>query len=425
VKSTAKHEEQSWYDRDRSTIIRGSARIPFALATASGAIITDVDGNNFIDLTSGWNVANIGWNNSAVRESVYAQLAELPFAPSWCSHWGKIRYAESLLENFDAKENFACWAGCGGSEAIEAALKIARKSTGRKVVIGFSEAYHGGTLGAMLAGGIEHFHDIGGMECSHRHIRFPYPADDNETDWIGFATKTIRAAPLPAAVLLEAVFTNPGVIVPSANFLNAIQSTAREVGALVIVDEIGTGFGRCGSMFAYTRMGLNPDIIVLGKAMTAGVVPMSAAVVRKDILAEVKGSGLDSTYGWTPLACAAAQANLSVIRCENLCERASDVGESLVARFKRDLAKTKLVSSVRGLGLEIGIEMQWKGGQIAPQQRMRELLDRLRKRGVFAESSRFTSTLMIMPPLNIDLAILENAVQIVIEEIAQIDDELP
>jgi diaminobutyrate-2-oxoglutarate transaminase len=108
-----------------------------------------------------------------------------------------------------------------------------------------------------------------------------------------------------------------------------------------------------------------------------------------------------------------------------LCERASDVGESLVARFKRDLAKTKLVSSVRGLGLEIGIEMQWKGGQIAPQQRMRELLDRLRKRGVFAESSRFTSTLMIMPPLNIDLAILENAVQIVIEEIAQIDDELP
>jgi 4-aminobutyrate aminotransferase-like enzyme len=401
-------------ERDRARICRATPRIPLVVERASGIHLFDTEGRRVLDFTSGWNVANTGWNHPAVISSVSRQLAATAFAPPWCTHPMRVAYAERLCATITG--DYRVLSLATGSEAVEAALKIARRATGRHVVLGFAEAYHGGTLGSMLAGGVAALHgkDLP-SSVEHRHV----PVMHNLADpalYLEQVCAAIIAPPAPAAVLLEPFFTNPGILYRDRTFYQTVQRAARSVGALLILDEVGTGFGRTGKMFGFQHWGLEPDLIAVAKAIASGVIPMAATILRADLAPAVAGPGFSSTFGWTPLACAAAEATLNVLEKEELCERAGERGV-FAKSFLRKHCRFQSVVDIRGEGLELGIELAGPDNETVTKTALRALTTALLRRGVFAETSSFTSTLLVMPPLTITEAELAAALEVVVEEL--------
>lgn len=408
--------------RDRGAVARPTPRIPVVAAGGRGATLIDADGRELTDLTSGWNVTNTGWNHPEVIAAVRTQAEQLAFSPPWCSHQGRVTVAERLSEAVGFQAKTLCVVS--GSEAVEAALKVARRATGRHATVAFTEAYHGGTLGAMLAGGVP---QLRGVDLPpdewHRHAPIPDMLRRGSRDYAEEARRVILADPAPAAVLLEPVFTNPGVIHGDGDFYKAIAEAAAEAGALVIMDEVGTGFGRTGQMFGFQNWPIQPDIVTVAKGLSSGVVPMAGAVMRAELADAVAGPGFSSTFGWTPLACAAAHATLDVIQREDLAGRARRLGEEALGRLRPLVEQVPHVADVRGMGLEMGIELTAPDGSPLPRPPMEHLTRRLLERGVFAEPSAYTSTLLLMPPLVIPDDQLWSALDIVAEEIAALNIE--
>lgn len=394
-------ESKKLADRDRAYVARPTTRIPVAVRGGQGAFLVDADGRKLLDLTSGWNVANTGWNHPTVTEAVVRQATQMPFSPPWCTHEGRSAVAERLSDMLGG--GYKALSGATGSEAVEAALKVARRATGRHAIVGFTEAYHGGTLGSMQAGGVPQLQgvDVPGSEY-HRHAPIPDALRANGRDYAAIMRDVLSTGPAPAAILLEPVFTNPGVIHGDRAFYEEVQRAARSVGALVIVDEVGTGFGRTGHDFGYQHWGMDPDIVVVAKALTSGAVPMAGALMKDELASSVSGPGFSSTFGWVPLACAAAMASLDVIEAEGLVARAAALGDWATSRLAALVDRYPSVAAVRGVGLEIGIEFCDAAGNPFQRPPMEELTSRLLRRGIFAEPSAYTSTLLLMPPLVIE-----------------------
>ncbi len=406
--------------RDLHWVARPSRRIPLAVAAARGAILIDADGREVIDLTSGWNVCNVGWNHPRIIEAIKRQASQLPFAPPWCTHDGRPTVAERLSNYLGG--GFAALCGSNGSEAVEAALKVARRATGRHAIVGFTEAYHGGTLGSMLAGGVPSLHGVDLPKDEwHRHAPIPDMLRPGARSYGDLAKEIILQEPLPAAVLLEPIFTNPGVLAGDEHFYKSIAEAANASGALIIIDEIGTGFGRTGSMFAFQQLPIKPDIVVVAKAISSGAVPMAGALLRSDLVKFVAGMGFSSTFGWTPLACAAAGATLDVIEEEGLAARARELGTLAAERLGPLVNEVAHVADVREHGLEIGIELVKPDGTPVSFNMIIKLARTLLGRGVFAEPSSYTSTLLIMPPLSIPREQFFHGLDIVVESIAGMD----
>jgi 4-aminobutyrate aminotransferase-like enzyme len=406
--------------RDLQWVARPTRRIPLAVAAAHGSILIDADGREVIDLTSGWNVCNIGWNHPRVVEAVKQQAAQLSFAPPWCTHDGRPGLAERLSHYLGG--NFAALCGSNGSESVEAALKVARRATKRHAVVGFTEAYHGGTLGSMMAGGVPSLHGVDLPKDEwHRHAPIPDMLRAGERNYGDIAREIILQEPQPAAVLLEPVFTNPGVLAGDDHFYKSIAETASACGALVIIDEIGTGFGRTGSMFGFQQLPIQPDIVVVAKAISSGAVPMAGALMRSELVKFVSGAGFSSTFGWTPLACAAANATLDVIEEEGLAARARELGKKASKRLGVLRDEVGHVADVREHGLEIGVELVKPDGTPVSLNTMLKLARTLLGRGIFAEPSSYTSTLLIMPPLSIPEEQFLHALDIVVDTITGMD----
>lgn len=406
--------------RDLQWVARPTRRIPLAVAAAHGSILVDADGREVIDLTSGWNVCNVGWNHPKVIEAIKQQASQLPFAPPWTTHDGRPRVAERLSHYLGG--NFAALCGSNGSESVEAALKVARKATGRHAVVGFTEAYHGGTLGSILAGGVAALHGVFLPKDEwHRHAPIPDMLRAGDRNYGDIAREIILQDPKPAAVLLEPVFTNPGVLAGDDHFYKSIAEAASACGALVIIDEIGTGFGRTGSMFGFQQFPIEPDIVVVAKAISSGAVPMAGALMRSELVKYVSGQGFSSTFGWIPLACAAANATLDVIEEEGLAARARELGAMASRRLSVLRDEVGHVADVREHGLEIGVELVKPDGAPVSLNTILKLSRTLLERGVFAEPSSYTSTLLIMPPLSIPEAQFLHALDIVAEAIADMD----
>lgn len=411
-------------DLDRRFVARPTERIPVAVAGGHGARLTDADGRHLLDLTSGWNVANTGWNHPRVVEEVCRQARQMSFAPPWTTHQGRPHIAERLSELLGG--GFTALCGATGSEAVEAALKVARRATGRHAVVGFTEAYHGGTLGAMLAGGVPQLQGVDlPADGWHRHAPIPDELRSNGRDYASLAYETITTGPPPAAILLEPIFTNPGILMGPPEFYAAIQRAAEEVGALIIMDEVGTGFGRTGRTFGFQHWPIQPDIVVVAKALSSGAVPMAGAMLRDGLADAVSGPGFSSTFGWTPLACAAANATLDIIADEDLAGRAAALGGRAMDRLKPLVEDVPHVAAVRGLGLEMGIELVGRDGSPLPRPPLELLTRRLLSRGLFAEPSAYTSTLLLMPPLVIEESDWDDALNILAEEITALDVGLP
>lgn len=361
------------------------AKRDLAIVRGQGALLYDDQGNEYIDCVGGQGSANIGHAHPAVAAAICAQAHKLVACPElfYNDRRAELMARLAKLAPPGLERMFLC---NSGTEAIEAALKFARLSTGRVGIVAAMRGFHGRTFGALSATWNKKYREgVEPLVPGFEHI--PYNNLERLEKIVGDGT---------AAVLLEVVQGEGGVHVGSEEFLRGAQALCRERGALLIIDEIQTGFGRTGKLFALEHFDLQPDMVCLAKSIGGGL-PMGAVLLGERV-GEMPTGSHGSTFGGGPLACAAALASLEVIESQGLPERAARLGANLRANLEE--IDSPLVREVRGLGLMIGIEIRQK---VAPY------LSALAERGVLALPAGLT-VLRLLPPLVIEPEQLERVV---------------
>ncbi|HET9512320.1 MAG TPA: aspartate aminotransferase family protein [Gemmatimonadales bacterium] len=377
-------------------------RRPVTLVRGEGAYLFDAEGRRYIDCSAAHGWAALGHGHPAVTAAIRDQAARLVMLTESASNDARARWFQTLVR-FLAREFppddrgplAVVTPANSGAEAIEAAIKFARYRTGRSGILAFSRAFHGRTLGALSA-----------TAPSPRRDRFgPLVPGFSHVPYDALAAAEAAVGPDTAAVIVEVIQGEAGVHEGSTSFLRGLERLCRQHGALLIIDEIQTGFGRTGAWFASSRHELAPDIVVLGKALGGGM-PMGAAVWR-----ECHGrfeAGLHgSTFAGAPLACAASVAALDALQQERLVERAARLGEWLLAELAT--IQSSQIRAIRGRGLMIGIELK---GRVAP------VLQALLERGIWGLPAGL-NVLRLLPPLIIseaDLALAVNAIREVLAD---------
>ncbi len=332
---------------------------------AEGAVITDVDGNRMVDFSSGLGCQLVGYSHPRVVEAVQAQAARFSHTDfSVVPYESYIELAERLVAKVGGDRKVALFNS--GAEAVENAVKFARSATGRPAIISFEGAFHGRTLMTMSLTSRHRPYKTGFGPFAPEIYRVPfsYPYRSHDPQRSGAeALEALRRAFITmvdpanvAAIIFEPEQGEGGFIVPAPEFLPGVQALAREHGILTIADEIQSGCGRTGRFLASEHFGLDPDIVVLGKALGAGF-PLSAVVGRREIMDAPGPSAIGGTYVGNPVACAAANAVLQIIDDEGLIERADFVGKTIRARWEELATQIPEVGEIRGLGAMIGVEM--------------------------------------------------------------------
>lgn len=355
---------------------------PFAPARGEGSVIEDVDGNRFLDLNAGIAVTSTGHCHPRVVEAVRRQAGELIHYSA--SDFYLPIYSEltaRLAEIAPMSGGVRTFLTNSGTEAVEAAIKLARHHTGRQYVIGFYGSFHGRSYGSVsltaskasyrqgfgpLLPGVLHAYYGDG-----RDIGFPpgSAADGFPTiDYLeGFLMRTVVAPTEVAAIVVEPVLGEGGYIVPPEGWLAALRDLCDRHGILLVCDEVQSGMGRTGTMWAVEQMGVEPDVLLAGKGIASGM-PLGAMIAREDRMTWSKGTH-GSTYGGNPLSCAAALATLDVIRDEHLLENADKVGTVMLQGLRDLQARRPEIREVRGLALMIGVELPDHDASAAVERR--------------------------------------------------------
>ena len=355
------------------------------IVRGAGARVWDADGRQYIDCVAGHGVAIVGHCNPAVVEAIRAQAERLITCPEIFYNDRRAELLSRLAEVAPQglSRAFLC---NSGAEAVEGAIKFARLATGRPGIVATMRGFHGRTLGALSATWDEKYRQpFQPLLPGFSHV--PFDNLDKMAQAVSDQT---------AAVLVEVVQGEGGVRPASPGYLSGLEDICRARGALLIVDEVQTGLGRTGRMFACEHHGVAPDIMCLGKGIAGGV-PMGAVLLGERIPQGPQGVH-GSTFGGNPLACAAAVAALDYVRQASLPARAARLGDWLLAAL-RSLASPR-VREVRGLGLMVGIELR---------EKVQPYLLALQARGVLALPAGPT-VLRLLPPLVIEQSDLERVV---------------
>ncbi len=371
------------YPKRDLTIVRGE-----------GAHLWDDQGRRYIDCVGGQGAANLGHSHPAIVEAISQQARTLISCPEIFYNDVRAAYLAELTAAAPGELNRAFLSN-SGAEAIEAAIKFARVSTGRREIVAAMRGFHGRTLGALSAT----------WNKKYRGPFMPLVPDFAHIPYNNIAALEATVSDDTAAVLLEPVQGEGGVRPADPAFLQAARDLCDAHGALLILDEIQTGFGRTGRLFASEHYDLQPDILALAKSIAGGL-PMGATLLGPRV-GELPRLVHGSTFGGNPLAAAAARATLSILQKERLPERAARLGA--LARERLAQIDSPLIREVRGLGLMIGIELKIKVGPV---------LRALQERGVLALPAGAT-VLRLLPPLVIseeDLTYAIDAIQVVLEE---------
>ena len=373
--------------RDRLYLAREEGAEGMQIARSQGGFLFDQHGKKYLDFTAGWCVGNLGWGNEEIRAAVRDFDGPTYVHPDYL-YRGWAELAEGLAEIAPGKLT-KCYRATGGSEAVEIALQVAMAATGRPSFVSLAGCYHGNTIGGRsLAGDRETYPNL----LPHcRHVK--PPLDDRAADRVERLLKGEKVA----AFIMEPVVCNLGVLIPSNEFMIRVRDACRKCGTLFVMDEVATGFGRTGKLFASEHFKLDPDVLCLAKAITAGYAPMGATLVTKAVAdaARKAGVGFYSTYGWHPLSVAAALANLkywSKHRAALLANVATQ-GDSFRARLSE--MKFREQASVRVLGLAIGIEFGEESHYAS------QLGERCRKAGLLV-SAEEENLLTMFPALTIE-----------------------
>ena len=362
-----------------------------AVVRGQGAHLWDAEGKDYIDCVGGHGTANIGHANPQVAQAIAEQAGVLVSCPEMFYNDRRAELTERLCRLTGMPRVFL---SNSGTEAIEAALKFSRLLTGRSGVVAAMRGFHGRTFGALSATWDKKYRGpFEPLVPGFSHV----PYNDLEA-----LEKAVNES--TAAVLLEVVQGEGGVNPGTPEFLLGAQELCRRRGAMLIIDEVQTGFGRTGRMFAFEHYGLQPDFLCVAKSIAGGL-PMGATLISERVgalPAHVHGS----TFGGNPLACAAAMASLDVIEEQGLVQRSAELGAWFVEQLRQ--VRSPLVREVRGMGLMVGVELKQK---VAPY------LQALMVRGVLVLPAGLT-VMRFLPPLVISREDLAQVVAVVQEVVA-------
>jgi len=385
-----------------------------------GAVLYDADGNRYIDLLAGVGVASLGYAHPKYVQAMGRQLARVHVGSFTTEHRAALvkLLAELAPGDLNRTQLYS-----SGAEAVEAALRLAKSRTGHTEVIGFWGGFHGKTGGVLPVLGASFKHALGPLmpgtylspyaACARCVFDKTFPS----CEWhcVEFLRKKIEIETTNdvAAIIVEPIQGTAGNVVPPPGYLRMLRHLADEVGALLICDEMLTGFGRTGKMFAIEHEQVVPDVLTVGKGFGGGF-PMSGLIIREEIAFAkpfANPSGSSSSYGGNPLAAAAARITVETILEEGLVDHARRVGERMLAEMKTWERDVPIVSDVRGRGLMIGMDLVVPGTrQLLNKKVTRRIFDALLARGVLAMI--YNPEVRINPPLVIpeDLAMTALAI---------------
>ena len=405
---------------------------PIFPARAKGARLWDVDGAEYIDFTGGIGVMNIGHANERVTNAVQAQLERFSHTSAQVAIYEPyVRLAERLNALAPGAAPKKTLLLTTGVEAVENAVKIARAATGRSGILAFSGSFHGRTLlGMSLTGKTNPYQqNFGPFAPDVFHAPFPYPLRGWSVDDALRALDDVLASQVApervAAVLIEPVLGEGGFVPAPFAFLRALRELTERHGMLLIVDEIQSGFGRTGRLFAIEHSGVVPDLITVAKSLAGGL-PLSGVIGRADVMDAPDPGGLGGTYGGNPLACAAALAVLDVFEETGLLERAGALGAALFERFEALQSEHDVIAEVRGLGAMVAAELIEPGedGVRRGARLVERVIAEARRRGLLLlKAGRDGNVLRVLVPLSVEDDELARAFAILGEAFAAVRAE--
>ena len=421
--------------KSRALLARRAAAVPrgvpavtsIAIAHAEGAVVTDVDGNRLIDFGGGIGVVNTGHRHPGVVEAVRAQLdrfAHVCFPVSTYEPY--VALAERLNRVTPGGHEKRTFMVNSGAEAVENAVKVARAFTGRPAIVCFEHGFHGRTnLALALTSKVAPYKKGFGPFASEVY-RLPYPycyrCESGERRDGGTAGPCCMATPeyferqfaalvdpgSVAAIMMELELGEGGFVPAPVEYVRALTTFAKAHGILFVADEIQTGFGRTGTLFACEHYGLVPDIITTAKSLAGGL-PLAAVTGRADVMEAAEPGGLGGTYGGNPLACAAALAVLDAMERERIPERAARAGARLMARFRSWAECYPAIGDVRGLGAMVGLELVADRDSRRPDKPLagRVLTAALRRGVILLSAGTYSNVIRVLAPLTAEDAVLD------------------
>ena len=433
--------------KSRELLARRAAAVPrgvpavtsIAVAHAEGAVVTDVDDNRLIDFGGGIGVVNTGHRHPGVVSAVRDQLdrfAHVCFPVSTYEPY--VELAERLNRVTPGTHEKRTFFVNSGAEAVENAVKVARAFTGRQAIVCFEHGFHGRTNLAMALTSkvVPYKKGFGPFAPEVYRLPYPYcyrcekadgrtggPADGccmASMDWLERQFAALVDPGSVAAVVMELELGEGGFVPAPVEYVRALAAFAKAHGILFVADEIQTGFGRTGAMFACEHYGLVPDIITTAKSLAGGL-PLAAVTGRAEVMEAAEPGGLGGTYGGNPLACAAALAVLDAMDRERIPERARRAGERIATRFRVWAERYSCIGDVRGLGAMVGMELVVDRESRRPDKALtgRLLAAALRRGLILLSAGTYGNVVRVLAPLTVDDALLDEGLDAMGESLAE------
>ncbi len=366
------------------------ARLPVVFVKGKGSILTDIDGRKYLDFFPGWGVSNVGHCHPKVMAAVRDQVSKVIHLPNNFFGVNQAKLACAVIRHsFDGKIFFCN----SGAEANEAAIKFSRLfgAGARFEIISTINSFHGRTLGALAATG-QHKHQKGFAPLPEGFVAVPF----NDIEAVKVAT-----TPKTVAVMLELIQGEGGLNIAKLDYVKALRQWCDEKNLLLIIDEVQTGIGRTGEMFAYKHYGIEPDVMTLAKGLGGGL-PIGAMVARRKIAHLLQPGMHGTTFGGSPLVTKAALGVFEAIQKDKMLRNAREIGAYIVARLKDMQNRYAFIQEVRGLGLMIGIDLLIEG---------KGIFDTCFAQGLIINCTQ-GKVLRIMPALNVKRKEVDKALSI-------------
>lgn len=363
---------------------------PVVITRGKGALVWDINGKEYVDFTSSYGVALLGHCHPKIVEAVCRQAEQLISCHAGYYNDKRSEFLQKLT-SITPKGLDKAFLSNSGAESVECALKLARKHTGKPEIVAVMGAFHGKTMGALSATWDKKYREpFQPLVPEIKHV----PPDNIEKMRDAVSEKT-------AAILVEPIRGEGGIRVPPEGYLKGVREVCDEKDILLILDEVQTGFGRTGKVFACEHWGVVPDVICMAKPLAGGL-PLGATVAREDVMSSFKVGDHSTTYSGNPLVCAAGCAAIDVLLEERLAERAASLGEYFKSRLQDLQNKHRSVKEVRGLGLMLGMETKFDVLNV--------ILKAMEKGVLVLDAGR--NVLRFLPPLVIGKEQIDRAVSV-------------
>jgi len=416
--------QEEWLARERAHLSQVLYRYtPLVIDHAQGSYLYTVDGRRILDFASGIAVTNLGHGHPEVLKAAHEQLDKLVHISVVAHHQPAIQLAERIAALAPGKLDKVFFAN-SGAEAVEGAIKLARYATGRPALIAFQGAFHGRTYGALsLTASKGYYRErYEPLLPAVYHAPYPYayrnptgPGEAATLDYVFHVIDEMLDTRVPprnvAAFIVEPVLGEGGYVVPPPAFLPRLRALCDQHGILLITDEVQSGYGRTGKMFASEHTKVVPDIMTLAKSIASGL-PLSAIVASSKLMDQWEPAAHGSTFGGNPVSCAAGIATLDVFEREGILKNSVAKGAELIRRLRDLQQRMPAIGDVRGLGLMIGVELVKKDG--TPNKELQKQIRKvcLDSGMVVLSCGAHDNVLRLVPPLNLSQAELDEGWEI-------------